>query len=437
MSKKILCLLLAFTMMMTVFAGCGQTIDEEPAATTSATDDSGTAVTGADSDSNADSTDNTDTTGTSTSNSAMASIIANWSYDFDYSFIEENGIEYVWERLDENYKISLGEIMNAIRAGSVYCPLSVGFSNDEKQDLLTLVSNCCMFYTWIGTSFTASVNEDGTVVGVTINYRGIDYESDIEPIMTALENRLQEIVSSIPVGSSEFETLKYLHDYLILNCDYSDTAGTSPFSAYGALVEGYATCQGYADAMHLLLARAGFETMFVTGIGSDESVTHKWNYVMCEDGHWYIIDPTWDDPSDISDLYFVGYCYFLISDEEILKDHVAKHESNYYETPYADSMDLNFFNVMGYYATTTDEAYDILLEQAKSTIDSERRCLYIKFESSDAMREIYETLRDAGQIAEIIEAGNSAAGTSYRTDSWSRTFNDELGILTITLKEPE
>lgn len=412
-------------MLMAVFSGCGQTIDEEPASTTAASDSTGTA----DADSTGDTTD---------SSSDASSITADWSYDFDSSFISENGIEYVWERIDEDTRINLGEIMNAIRNGDIYCSLSVGFPSSEKDAFLTFVSNCCTFYCWVGTSYSVAINsETGMVEGVTINYRGIEYESDIQPIMDELEGKLQEIVAGMPADGTEFEKLKYLHDYLILNCDYSDTAGTSPFSAYGALVEQYATCQGYADAMHLLLARAGFETMFVTGIGTDASVTHKWNYVMCEDGHWYIIDPTWDDPSDITDLNFVGYCYFLISDEEILKDHIAKHESDYYETPYADSMDLNFFNVMGYYATTADEAYQILLEQANGTIDSTRRNFYIKFESSEAMRELYETLRDGGMIADAIETANSVAGTTYQTTSWSRTFNDELGILTLTLKESD
>lgn len=423
MSKRIICLLLSFCMMMTVFIGCGTTIDDEPATTTASTD--------------ATETTNEEDQTASTDSTDSSAVDADWAYDFDSSFISENGIEYVWERLDEDDRINLGEVMNAIRSGQVYCPLSVGFPSDEKDAFFALVSNCCTFYTWVGTSFRVSIDEDNMVVGVTISYRGIDYESDIQVIMDALESKLQEIVAGVPSGSSEFETLKYLHDYLILNCDYSDTDGTSPFSAYGALVEGYATCQGYADAMHLLLSRAGFETMFITGIGTDESVTHKWNYVMCEDGHWYIIDPTWDDPSDITDPYFVGYCYFLISDEEILKDHVAKHESDYYETPCADSMDLNIFNVMGYYATTADEAYEILLEQAESTIDAERRCFYVKFESSEAMREIYETLRDDGRLSEVVSKANSTAGTSYQTTSWSRTFNDELGILTLTLKESD
>lgn len=433
MSKRIICLLLALTMTLSIFTGCGTSIDEEPSTTTASTeagDSTGTDST----DSTGDSTGTGDSSSSSASGS-MAEIIANWSYDFDYSFIEENGIEYVWENIDEDTRMNLGEMMNAIREGQIYCSFTVGFPSDEKQQFLELVTSCCTFYTWIGTSFSAAVNnETGMVSGITISYRGIEYETDIQPLMDDLEAVLDEVIAAMPDGT-EFEKLKYLHDYLVLNCDYSDTAGTSPFSAYGALVEGYATCQGYADAMHLLLARAGFETMFVLGVGSNSSVTHKWNYVKCEDGHWYIIDSTWDDPEDIEDLNFVGYCYFLISDEEILKDHESKAESSYYETPYADSMDLNFFNVMGYCASTEDEAATLLNTQATTIIDSTRRNFYIKFDSADQMREVYELLRDNGEIAAAIEAANAAAGTSYQTGSWSRAFNDELGILTITLKE--
>ncbi len=420
-------------MTLSIFTGCGKSIDDEPSTTTASTeagDSTGTDST----DSTGDSTGNGDSSGSSVSGS-MAEIIANWSYDFDYSFIEENGIEYVWENIDEDTRMNLGEMMNAIREGQIYCSLTVGFPSDEKQEFLELVTSCCTFYTWIGTSFSAAVNnETGMVSGITISYRGIEYETDIQPRMDELEAVLDEVIAAMPDGT-EFEKLKYLHDYLVLNCDYSDTAGTSPFSAYGALVEGYATCQGYADAMHLLLARAGFETMFVLGVGTNSSVTHKWNYVMCEDGHWYIIDSTWDDPEDIEDLNFVGYCYFLISDEEILKDHESKAESSYYETPYADSMDLNFFHGMGYCASTEVEAATLLNSQATTIIDSTRRNFYIKFDSADQMREVYELLRDNGEIAAAIEAANEAAGTSYQTGSWSRTFNDELGILTITLKE--
>ncbi len=420
MSKRIICLLLAFCMMMTVFAGCGTTIDEEPSTTTAATD----------------STDGTDEVSDNTDSEQTGSSLSDeWTYDFDSSFISENGIEYVWERLDEDTRINLGEIMNAIREGQIYCPLTVGFPNSEREDFLKLVSNCCTYYVWAGTSFSVSIDDTDTVVGVMISYRGIEYESDISPIMYELESKLQEIVAGMPSDGTEFEKLKYLHDYLILNCDYSDSEGTSPFSAYGALCEGYATCQGYADAMHLLLNRAGFETMFVTGVGTDSAVTHKWNYVMCEDGHWYIIDPTWDDPEDITDPYYVGYCYFLISDEEILKDHQSKHESNYYEVPVADSMDMNYFTVTGYYADNYDDAYTVLMEEAQNIIDTERRCLYLKCDSSDTMRSIYDSLKDTADIADIIAAANEAAGTNYLTNSWSRTFNDELGILTITLKE--
>ena len=84
---------------------------------------------------------------------------------------------------------------------------------------------------------------------------------------------------------------------------------------------------------------------------------------MCDDGHWYYLDPTWDDPAGKEDKEYVGYDYFLIDRETLLSDHKQAYVSPYFETPVADSMDLNFHIMEGYYATTYDEAMDILEKQ--------------------------------------------------------------------------
>ncbi len=372
------------------------------------------------------------TTEVTDSNDSSQSDSDGWNYEFDSAFIEENGIEYIWERLDEDTRINLGEMMNAIRNGAEYCNLSVGVLSSEKSDFLKLVTDCCTFYTWVGSEFDIGINDSGLIVTVLINYRGIDDVSDIDSVMENLENKLQEVVSAMPDGS-EFEKLMYLHDYLVLNCKSGSTKGENWYSAYGALLEGGAYSDGYSAALHLLLDRAGFETVITRAVTANGS-SHKWNYVKCEDGHWHVIDSLWDDPVDIGEPNYVSYDYFLVSDEEILKVHDSKSESIYYETPYADSMDMSYFNVMGYCASNEDEAYDILLEQAKVSIDDERRCLYVKFDNADEMNEIYQSLKSS-KITTVIETANKSAGTSYETYSWLRTFNEEQGILVITLKE--
>ncbi len=366
------------------------------------------------------------------------SVPADWAYEFDSSFIDDNGIGYIWDRLDEDARMNLGEVMNAIKNVQIYCPLTVGFPRDEAESFLELVSNCSMFYTYASNQFKLHIDENGIVKGLTINYL-INYESEAFARCEELGAKLQEIISGAPTDS-EFNRIRYLHDYLVLNCDYGEDA-VSPFSAYGAIVEGIATCQGYADAMHLLLTRAGFETAYATGEGNDVTVKHKWNYVKCEDGHWYVIDPTWDDPQNKDDPDYIGYDYLLISDEMLLRDHAKKYDSIYYDPPVADSMDMNFHKMVGYYAENTDQAYDILLEQAIEAAKDGRKYLYLRFDSGEALAEAYNELSSGplgdNRIQDIIEQANEEAGTDIISTSWLKSLNEDIGTLTITLSYPE
>lgn len=357
-----------------------------------------------------------------------------WKYEFDSSFIKDNAIQYVWDRLDEDSRINLGEVMNGIKDVRLFVPLTVGFPKEEAESFLELVTNCSTYYTWAGNRFKIHADENGIVKGLTLNYR-IDYESDAVTIAEAIDARLGMIVDSIPEGT-DFEKLVYLHDWLVLNCDYSEEA-ESPFSAYGALIEGRATCQGYADAMHLILDRAGFETMFVTGEGKDTTVKHKWNYVKCSDGKWYIIDPTWDDPENKEDPEYIGYDYLLVSDEVLLKDHAAKYESDYYDVPVADSMDMNYHNMMGYYADNADDAYEILEKQAIAAGKEGRRYLYLRCDDGEKLKSLYNELAKGAlgdnKIQNMIIRANEESDASFRTTKWQKSLNEKSGTLTLTL----
>lgn len=68
--------------------------------------------------------------------------------------------------------------------------------------------------------------------------------------------------------------------------------GTRIYTAYGALVEGDAVCQGYALAYKLLLDKCGIDSVLVTS----NEMGHAWNLVKL-DGSWYHVDVTWDDPT--------------------------------------------------------------------------------------------------------------------------------------------
>ncbi len=66
---------------------------------------------------------------------------------------------------------------------------------------------------------------------------------------------------------------------------------------YGALVAGYACCEGYARALKSVLDAMGIENVLVNGTYADENenMPHMWNYVRMDDNQWYLLDTTLQD----------------------------------------------------------------------------------------------------------------------------------------------
>ena len=111
---------------------------------------------------------------------------------------------------------------------------------------------------------------------------------------------------------SQYEQVKAFHDYLCRTVTYRDQ-GESSHTAYGALVNHAAVCQGYTQAMDLLCFLSGIDCAYIFGSAGGED--HSWVRVKV-DGQWYNVDATWDDqPGGII------YDYFLRSDAAMAADH--------------------------------------------------------------------------------------------------------------------
>lgn len=408
--KRILCLILSLTLMLT-FVACGKQIDDTPNGDDTQQGD------------NVENNNDTPDEGKEPEE----------SFDFDLGFIKDNGLEHIWEKLDKDTKSNLGEIMNTIKNVEIYCSLSVGMPKEELADFTELVSNCSMGYTYVGNVFKGHTDESGKIIGITVSY-DVNYEQEGIERTKVLWQKIDEIVAGMPNGT-DYEKLKYLHDYLVLNCDYSEQA-MSPFTAFGALVEGRATCQGYADAMHLLLAGAGYETVFATGIGDDEAVKHKWNYVKLDNGKWYIIDPTWDDPKGKNDKTYIGYDYFMVSDEVLATDHKETFVSPYYELPKAESMDLSFYVMSGYYATTYEEVKEIIKKQALEIVPNGEKHIYVRCADNALLDEANTKLfsGDYEMQTILLEVLSETQAESLVTNSWTKVVKEGPCTMTITLK---
>lgn len=146
----------------------------------------------------------------------------------------------------------------------------------------------------------------------------IKVEYDIDPTTrdgqaAALENRVQKIMEAVK-DMTPPEKERYFHDYLCNNVTYLYDGVSTRYTAFGALVNGKAVCEGYARAMQLLCKRAGINCTIIKGVSDDEA--HMWNALELY-GEWYELDVTWDD----LDADTPRYKYFNLTTEQISKSH--------------------------------------------------------------------------------------------------------------------
>jgi len=130
-----------------------------------------------------------------------------------------------------------------------------------------------------------------------------------------LENKVVEIADKFR-HLSDVDKVMAVHDYLIDHIEYAYSHIVR--RAYGALIEGKAVCQGYAQSFQKILSNLNIEGHTVIGWNiSEKPVLHEWNRVKL-DGKWYYIDLTWDDTPWVSHR---NYKHFLINTPMLGRDH--------------------------------------------------------------------------------------------------------------------
>ena len=233
----------------------------------------------------------------------------------DFLFVQ-NSDDYTPYSYQELLNIFFSSINNGWDNFTLYCPKEyTSCLNDVKHIsmddiLLTDVNNFTHpFNNFI--SFKTSYYETGEV---TINITKLYSREDIIKINTRVDEILPTIVND---EMNDVEKIRAIHDYIINNAQYDVTRNTSGGSRYmsnsaiGALLQGWAICSGYSDAMAIMISRLGIPNFKVA------SATHVWNAVYV-DGKWSHIDLTWDDPVSADGTQILWHKYFMISSEDFL-----------------------------------------------------------------------------------------------------------------------
>lgn len=156
---------------------------------------------------------------------------------------------------------------------------------------------------------------------------------EIDTSVTANNASEKIIAQIITKNMSEYERVKAIHDWIVINVQYdyaglqNETLSSTAYNADGALCYKLAVCQGYAEAFHLLCAKAGVQSYIMygeAGNATDGWDSHAWNVVRIN-GEWYQVDCTWDDPlingTVVNGRENLLYTYFLLTDKEMYYDH--------------------------------------------------------------------------------------------------------------------
>lgn len=191
---------------------------------------------------------------------------------------------------------------------------------------------------WYGSSYQYSYS-NVSIVSVTPTYT---VSGDVlTAAKAAFEQKVTQILGGIRQNMSDFEKELYLHDTLAAGVVYRESAHAH--DAYGALVEGVAVCEGYAEALQYLCQRAGLTSFLVVGSSvnpsTGQSEGHAWNLIRIN-GVFYHVDLTWNDQGE--NLY---HAYFNLSDALITRDHVI--EATTYPLPQASSDAAHYFKIKG------------------------------------------------------------------------------------------
>ena len=237
---------------------------------------------------------------------------------------------------------------------------------------------------------------------------------------TELETMTVTILKGAEKYTTAYEKELYIHDYLVTNCVYVDPeTSTSANTAYGCIVEGKASCEGYARAFQYLLSKLNIDNRLVTGESTEDGENyrgHMWNYVLL-DGEGYFVDVTWDDPKTATQV--LRHTLFNVTTDDILLEHRNIEQA----LPLCTAKKYNYFIYENAFVNNVET--DKLKAAVENAVYvSQRRgykCVELRFNDAASLQQAKDTLFNTGVIYTIYKNAGlisdlTGAKVYYSTD---------------------
>ncbi len=344
------------------------------------------------------------------SNEGERILVDNQPVPFQAVSVEEGSLEekYYYNLLGEEDQTAYQEILQGLRELSeeIYIHCSV----EEKINMLlqyVLKDFPDIFWCEGGANSTLYSSNGSQSDGYTVMRPVYTYMGEVkEQKQAEIDVQVEECLSNIPAGASDYDKILYVYEYIVNTVDYELDSEDNQ-NIYSVFVNRKSVCAGYSKAAQYLLERLGVFCTYVTGTVQNQT-SHAWNLVQC-DGVYYYLDATWGDPvyqklegEEVPEWENISYDYMCCSEEELFRTHQLDGDFSF---PKCDSMEANYYVVNGMYYDNYDS--QTALKTMNDVIGKKGNPSVFKFSSSElylkAREDIFNNLihRAAQNLAEI------------------------------------
>lgn len=163
----------------------------------------------------------------------------------------------------------------------------------------------------------------------------------------AVDSAVANLINNLRLNSkTDYEKIRAVYNWITANVTYNASTDLT-HTAYAAVVDRFACCQGYAQLFYRMMLECGIDSRVVRG--ATPGGGHAWNIVKLN-GTYYYADSTWD-AGKIPE----GYSYFLDGSEHFTIDHYgeifygdalsAGIGDSIYSTVLSTSADVTAYNI--------------------------------------------------------------------------------------------
>lgn len=309
------------------------------------------------------------------------------------------------ERAEDSFKLSItADILNGVLQGGDGLFAAILMNNGVNN---------------IGYQYDMS----GSIRSVTFNrieyYPGrrvaLAYRTGSTAGLSSRERQLLDAAGRFvaTLSGSALEKERAIHDYLCDTVDYKTDYELSGFSendsAIGAMLNGRADCDGYADAFAMLCEMAGLQAQRISGqcLTDGRWGEHMWNAVQIN-GAWCFVDVTGDDQDTR-----IEYFYFNRGAELFGKTYSWKQNALSINVVSATDNRFRSADLWEYAVGSWEELSAVLYDRALA------RAPHIRINAAPSMR------MDSDRLFQTI----------YRSGATAASLSDQWNLYDIRVQE--